>query len=66
MLASTIPGRGLGGDKVHMTLFDRYDYSRPEAYLRGYGLFNLSALIMLDAIRNEIASAEGSGEIPAQ
>ncbi|GMQ78097.1 MAG: hypothetical protein BMS9Abin02_0594 [Anaerolineae bacterium] len=65
-LASTIPGRGLGGDKVHMTLFDRYDYAVPEAYVRGYGLFNLSALIMLDAIRNEIISAERSGEIPAQ
>ncbi len=65
-LASTIPGRGLGGDKVHMTLFDRYDYAVPEAYLRGYGLFNLSALIMLDAIRNEIMSAERTGEISAQ
>jgi hypothetical protein len=65
-LASTLPGRGLGGDKVHMTLFDRYDYAVPEAYLRGYGLFNLSALIMLDAIRIEIISAERSGEIPAQ
>ena len=53
-LAATIPGRGLGGDNVHMTLYDQYDYTAPRAFRTGYGVYNLSALMMLDAIRQLI------------
>ena len=54
LLSGTIPGRGLGNDKVHMTVYEQYDYTLPKAFQRGYGLYNLSALMMLDTIRQAI------------
>lgn len=54
LLASTIPGRGLDVDAVHLTTFYAHDYTSPTAYQRGHGVHNLSALIALDAIWNEI------------
>jgi hypothetical protein len=58
LLAGTLPGRGISGDDVHLTLFDEYDYTSPTAYERGYGMYNLSALMMLEAIRQEIRVVE--------
>jgi hypothetical protein len=58
LLAETLPGRGISGDEVHLTLFDRYDYTSPTAYERGYGMYNLSALMMLEAIRQEMQIVE--------
>lgn len=49
-VAETIPGKGLGEDEVHMTFFDPYDYTMPRAYETGYGMLNLTALMMLDAV----------------
>jgi hypothetical protein len=49
-VAQTIPGKGLGEDDVHMTFFDQYDYTLPKAFETGYGMFNLTALMMLDAV----------------
>lgn len=54
LLADTLPERGISGDEVHLTLFDQYDYTSPTAFERGYGMYNLSALMMLEAIRQEM------------
>lgn len=49
-VSETIPGKGLGEDDIHMTFFDPYDYTLPEAYETGYGMLNLTALMILDAV----------------
>ncbi len=54
LLAGTIPGRGLDVDAVHLTTFYAHDYTSPTAFQRGHGVHNLSALMVLDAILNEI------------
>ena len=55
LLAETLPGRGMGSDNVHLTLFDYYDYNMDLAYETGYGLYNLTALMMLDEIWREVS-----------
>jgi hypothetical protein len=55
LVAGTIPGRGMGSDNVHLTLYDQYDYTVERALQRGYGVYNLTALMILDAVRQEIA-----------
>jgi len=57
LLAETLPGRGMGGDNVHLTLFDYYDYNRDGAYETGYGLYNLTALMMLYEIWQELSTS---------
>ncbi len=47
LIAGTLPGRGVGGDGVHLTTWNTQDYSDPEAFRRGYGVHNLTALIAL-------------------
>jgi hypothetical protein len=49
-VAETLPGRGLGPDGVHMTGFYQHDYTLPQAFQRGHGVQNLTALIVLDQI----------------
>jgi hypothetical protein len=51
LVAGTLPGRGLGSDNVHLTLFPSLDYTRPEALQQGYSSLNLAVLMTLDAIR---------------
>jgi hypothetical protein len=53
-IAATLPGRGMGSDEVHLTLYDQYDYTVERAFEKGYGVYNLTALMMLHAIRHEI------------
>jgi hypothetical protein len=55
LLAESLPDRGMAGDNVHLTLFDYYDYNMDLAYETGYGLYNLTALMMLDEIWREVA-----------
>lgn len=50
-LAGTLPDRGLGPDKVHLTSFPPNDYTQPAAFERGHPVHNLSALIVLDRLR---------------
>jgi hypothetical protein len=50
LIAGTIPGRGLGNDRVHMTYFFEHDYSDPRAYRTGNGIHTLTGLMMLEAI----------------
>ena len=53
-LAITLPGRGLREDGVHLTGIYPLDYTLPEAFQTGYGMLNLSGLIVLDRILHEI------------
>ena len=53
LLAETLPGRGLQEDNIHLTVFVEYDYTMPEALQLGHGAHNLTALMVLDAIREE-------------
>jgi hypothetical protein len=55
LIAATIPGRGTGSDDVHLVIYDRYDYTDEVAFDTGYGVLNLTVLMMLDAVRLEIA-----------
>lgn len=50
-LAETLPGRGLSEDNAHLTLYGNNDYTDPETLNRGYPVSDLSALVVLDAIR---------------
>ena len=57
LLAETLPGRGMGRDNVHLTIFDHYDYTRERAFETGYGLYNLTALMMLFEIWQEMPAS---------
>lgn len=50
VLAGTLEGRGLAPDDVHLTTFFAHDWRQPEALTRGYGLMNLTGLMMVDAV----------------
>lgn len=52
--ASALPNRGLDQDGIHLTTFYAHDYRQSVALQRGHGLQNLTALLMLDALRNEM------------
>lgn len=54
LIAGTIPGRGLGSDRVHMTYFFEHDYTDPRAYRTGNGIHTLTGLMMLEAIWLEV------------
>jgi hypothetical protein len=53
-VAGTLPGRGLDLDNVHLTTFYAHDYTSPLAMQRGHAMHNLTALLLLDAIWNEV------------
>ncbi len=57
-LADTLPARGLDVDHAHMTTFYAHDYTDPTAFTRGHSMHNLTALLVLDAIRREVANGE--------
>jgi len=46
-VADTIPGRGMDVDGVHLTTFYAHDYTLPYALQTGYGVHNITALMML-------------------
>ncbi len=50
LLAGTLGGRGLAPDDVHLTTFYAHDWRQAEALKRGYGLMNLTGLMMVDAV----------------
>ena len=59
LVAGTIPGRGLYENDVHLTIYYAHDYTSPTALQRGHGVHNLTALMVLDAIRREVIQAGG-------
>jgi hypothetical protein len=52
--AQIIPGRGLDIDNVHLTSYYAHDYGSPEAFQRGHGVHNLTALLMLGALLEQV------------
>ena len=54
LVSATIPNRGLYPNDVHLTLFFPHDYNLPRALQTGHGVHNLTALMMLDAILQEV------------
>jgi hypothetical protein len=59
LVAATLPGRGLYTDDVHLTIYYAHDYTSPVALQRGHSVHNLTALMVLDAIRKEVIQAGG-------
>jgi hypothetical protein len=59
LLAATLPNRGLGSDSVHLTSFYPYDWRQERGFTTGYGLHNLTGLIMLDAVWKAIYWEQG-------
>jgi hypothetical protein len=56
-IADTIPGRGMDVDGVHLTTFYAHDYTLPYALQTGYGVHNLTALMMLYEIWRNLPTA---------
>jgi hypothetical protein len=54
LVAGTLPGRGLDKDNVHMYPASSFDYTLPQTFESGDAMHNLTALMMLDAIRKEM------------
>ncbi|MFO7678808.1 MAG: LysM peptidoglycan-binding domain-containing protein [Chloroflexota bacterium] len=59
LVAGTLPSRGLDVDNVHMNTFYAHDYTDPTAFTRGHAMHNLTALMVLDVILNEVINAGG-------
>ncbi len=53
-VAKTLPGRGLGEDGAHMTSYPSADYRLEAAYSRGHAMQNLTALMVLDRVRQVV------------
>ncbi len=56
-VAKTLPGRGLGEDGAHMTSYASADYRLAAAYSRGHAMQNLTALMVLDKVRQVVGAA---------
>lgn len=50
LVSTTIPGRGLGPDNVHLNFFFAHDWRQPQGFSTGHGMQNLTALIALSAV----------------
>ncbi len=57
LVASTLPNKGMGRDNVHLTFLAEFDYRQPQTFQRGYGLFNLTCLMVLDEVWGEMQKA---------
>jgi hypothetical protein len=53
-VSDTMPARGLSTDNVHLTTYRANDYTDPETFNRGYPVNDLTALLVLDAIRQTV------------
>ena len=60
LIAETLPRRGLSGDDVHMTMADSDDYTDPATFERGYPVSDLTALMMLHALLQEVTVVSDS------
>jgi len=58
LVAGTVPGRGLEADGLHIAGEGSRNYSAPAAYAAGDSLEDLTALLMLDRIRRELAGSD--------
>lgn len=51
IVANTLPERGLSGDFIHLTMSGSNDYTQETTLQKGYPVSDLTALMMLDAVR---------------
>ncbi len=54
LLADKLPNRGLDQDEIHLIAFQEADYTLSYAMWSGYGPLNLTAVMMLDALRQQV------------
>lgn len=54
IVADTLPDRGLSGDFIHLTMSAANDYTQETALQKGYPVSDLTALMMLDAVRRTV------------
>lgn len=57
LVSRTLPGQGLARDNVHLTFLSEFDYNLSVTLQRGYGLFNLTVLMVLDEVWHEMKEA---------
>ena len=57
LVADTLPGRGLSEDDVHLTIMYEHDYNDPEAFQRGYPVNDLTGLMVLHTLLNQVILA---------
>lgn len=62
LLAGTAPNRGLEPDLIHMQGGGTRDYRSPAAMRAGDALEDLSALMMLDALRREVGAEAATAQ----
>jgi len=64
LVAATLPSAGVGEDGVHMTGYQKVDYTLPSVWKSGHALHNLSALIALDATYHAATLDPSSSQRP--
>ena len=59
IMAETLPNRGINeDDNVHLSGPLQFDYNLPETYEKGHSVHNLTVLLMLERVLNEIIRPE--------
>jgi hypothetical protein len=61
LLADKLPNRGLDQDNIHLIAFQEADYTLSYALWSGYGPLNLTAIMMLDALRQKVIIPAAAG-----
>lgn len=57
-VADTLPGRGLDEDQIHLTKSLTNNYTEPDIWDKGYPVSDLTALLMLDAVRQTVEGTQ--------
>jgi hypothetical protein len=57
-VAATLPGRGLDEDQIHLTKSLTNNYTDPDIWSSGYPVSDLTALLMLDAVRQTVEGTQ--------
>lgn len=61
IVAETLPNRGLTDDNVHLNGPMQHDYNLDVVYEKGHSVHNLTVLMMLDELRQQVILAEENG-----
>jgi len=56
VIVETVPGRGIVDKFFHISVPAAYDYAQPATLQTGHGVHSLTALMMLDTLRQLLAS----------
>ena len=57
-VAATLPDHGLDEDQIHLTAAAKNDYTDPEIWNSGYPVSDLTALLMLNAVRQTLEKSQ--------